>query len=87
MDKLQFIALIAQLALEHGASISSWLRTLRHNAAVGGKPKSHHLTGHAADLVLDDHDRAPKLIAAAQKLGLQAFDDKTHVHVQTTAHV
>lgn len=64
-------------------SVSSFVRTRAHNAAVGGDPMSQHLLGTAADLVPDDGDMAG-LEAWCRSLGVFGYvlNEGDHVHVQ-----
>lgn len=78
-DALASMAL--RLAVDYDASITSWRRTPRHNAAVGGAPASKHLSGHAVDLVLDDPSRTAALLAEARAAGLVAIPESDHIHL------
>lgn len=83
MTKFQhFIESVLRLALEHRASVTSWVRTTKRNTEVGGHPASQHLTGTAVDLVLDDFTRKEELLKAARKLNLIAIDEGDHIHIQ-----
>jgi len=78
-----FGELLLQICERHNASVTSWKRSKAHNLAVGGRPDSRHLEGLGADLVLDDPHELPLLITHAANLGLAAFWDVDHVHIQT----
>lgn len=83
MTKFQhFVENILRLALEHRASVTSWIRTSQRNYQVGGHPQSQHLTGTAVDLVLDDFENKPAVLEAARKLNLVAIDEGDHIHIQ-----
>lgn len=77
-----FLANIVWLCGEHDASVTSWLRTPARNKQVGGHPQSQHLIGTAIDLVCDQEDDKQPLMEAARKLGLIAFDEGDHIHIQ-----
>lgn len=67
-------------------SSTSGKRSVKHNAAVGGNPKSKHLYGLAQDYV-SDHGRFTKAIDTARFLGLWFKIGKTRaggkfLHVQ-----
>lgn len=83
MDKPTFYAFCEALCRIHNASETSGYRTRQRNTAVGGATRSRHLEGAARDLVLDENTVANRvaLVRDAQKLGLWALDEDTHVHV------
>jgi hypothetical protein len=64
-----------------GTVMSSNLRSPDHNAKVGGKPNSRHLTGEGADYVVPPQHKA-RFIEMARKGGYVAIDEGDHVHVQ-----
>lgn len=68
--KPEFLAQLEKLreVLGHPISISSGYRCEPHNAQVGGKTNSKHLTGEAADIVCPDSWSAYWLIKAALHL-------------------
>ena len=68
-------------------SVTSGVRTIGHNAAVGGSPVSKHVLhmgGMADDLVPDKNtlELRGELVQAAHALGLWALDEVSHVHIQ-----
>lgn len=65
-----------------GGKVSSTFRTPAHNAEVGGKPNSQHLTGNAMDVVFPNANAKRMAIDAARKNGYQAIDEGDHVHFQ-----
>lgn len=66
-----------------GGSVSSWIRSSKHNKAVGGVPLSLHKVGLAVDVILDEPTDAVKarFIEACEKAGLKALDEGNHIHV------
>lgn len=69
----------------HG-SVTSWVRTPNRNSAVGGVMRSHHLSGLAVDVVLDEPlthkiatDARHKLAA---DLGLRLVIEGDHDHLE-----
>ena len=64
------------------ASITSWGRTLKRNAAVGGVPDSAHLIWKGADVVYDDPVAADVRLAIAKRLGLMIVVEGDHDHIQ-----
>jgi len=68
-------------ALQHfpGSTMSSWWRTVAHNASVGGNAESQHLIGLAIDV-------APKVSIDAFRKKLPRpytlIDEGDHLHVQ-----
>lgn len=75
-DKIRCLALLFDL------SVTSWLRSRKHNAAVGGVRDSRHLYGLAVDVVLDDPGERQFFITEATRFGLQVIDEGDHLHVQ-----
>jgi hypothetical protein len=91
MTRAEFTEMVAELCEKHGGSVTSWIRTAKHNAKVGGKVTSRHRTGFGCDVVLDaDEDgiagNDAKAIALFQEdciaHGLVGIDEGDHVHVQ-----
>lgn len=63
--------------------LSSAYRCQVHNAAVGGKSDSAHLTGHAADILChNNHDRYD-LLTVALKLFTRIGIHGSFIHVDT----
>jgi hypothetical protein len=77
-----FIMLISALCTIHDCSVTSWIRTAKRNAAVGGTPHSRHISGFACDLVPDVPNERQELIRHAQLLGLQPVDEGDHIHIE-----
>lgn len=75
-DKIRCLALLFRL------SVTSWLRSRKHNAQVGGVDDSRHLLGLAVDIVLDDMNERFSLQEKAKQLGLQVIIEGDHLHVQ-----
>lgn len=64
--------------------ITSAIRSVAHNASVGGSPDSAHLTGHAVDIRAADsrtrwHIVGGLMAAGAKRVGI--YD--RHIHVDT----
>lgn len=60
-------------------TMTSWGRTIRKNAAVGGAARSQHLVWTAADFAGPDQAIVKR---RALSVGLIAIDEGDHVHVQ-----
>lgn len=75
-DKIRCLALFFPL------SVTSWLRSAKRNAQVGGVGDSRHLLGLAVDVVLDDAGNRDFFTNEAKRLGLQVIDEGDHLHVQ-----
>jgi hypothetical protein len=75
------VRLIWLLAV-HPGRVSSWMRSVAANNAVGGGEDSYHLDGCGADVVLDDHAHNSACVATAHLLELDAVDEGDHVHVE-----
>jgi hypothetical protein len=67
---------------ETGASVTSWIRTTRHNAVERGVPHSAHLIGLAVDVVYDEPVSEPDAQATARDLGLLLIREGDHDHLQ-----
>jgi hypothetical protein len=65
-----------------GGSVTSWIRSRAHNAAVGGVPHSAHVHGLGADVVYDAPVEAHKAHDLAASLGLTLIRESTHDHLQ-----
>ena len=63
-------------------SVTSWFRSAKRNAQVGGHPKSKHLVGLGLDIVLDDPKDKPKMVETLRAIGLSALDEGDHLHIQ-----
>jgi hypothetical protein len=63
-------------------SVTSWIRTPLHNAAVGGVPQSLHILGLAADVVFDQPPLPEAMRReAASVLDLHLIVEGDHDHV------
>lgn len=63
----ELIRLLNLLLHQFPASVDSLIRTEAHNHAVGGAPRSGHVSGSAADLLFDD----PLLLIPAGRFAMQ----------------
>lgn len=77
----------AALAAVPGATVTSRARTPQHNAEVGGKPNSYHLTDQARDFVPPAGMTIPQMAAQlkAAMPGMKVIAESDHVHVQPMA--
>lgn len=67
--------------LTHG-SVTSWVRSAKRNAEVGGVPDSQHLRGTGADIAYDAPLPLGVRASAAEQVGLQLISERTHDHLQ-----
>lgn len=65
MERLQHL----RVFYDKPIAITSGVRCLAHNSAVGGSPKSRHLVGNAADLAIDNAADRYRIAQLALKLG------------------
>jgi len=77
-----FLTKVLTLRLRHDFSITSWIRTPKHNIEVGGVLKSFHPLGLAVDCTLDNPANTQDLIRDAKRLGLDAIPESDHVHLE-----
>lgn len=66
--------------------ITSACRCEKHNAEVGGEPKSRHMAGQAVDIAFTDQAMLGRIIAALLRVGLTsmaASKPKNFIHVDT----
>ena len=85
-DRIKQVLNQAQQALDYSLSIRSGFRDPEHNAAVGGRPLSQHLSGNAVDISLaglNDVQRSQLVNALidAGALRLGAYSGNTGLHV------
>lgn len=78
---LVFSELVYAYCLTFSASETSGVRTVQHNAAVGGHPKSAHLAGLARDVVYDGGRPGVEADAWLQLRGLRRLWEGDHDHV------
>lgn len=79
---LSFCDLIFDLMDEFNISVSSWIRTPKHNKDVGGKINSNHLDGLGLDIILDNPKDKAKFCKRVNEMGLHWLDESDHIHVQ-----
>ncbi len=68
--------------LQDDDTVTSELRTLDENVAVGGEPDSQHLLGLAVDVVPGDGDQAALAVAFESEGLVAVVSEKGHVHAQ-----
>lgn len=82
MHALDFIYKILTLRIKHAFSVTSYIRTVKRNAAVQGVADSYHLIGLAVDAILDDASFQSRFITDCKKMGLKVIDESDHLHIQ-----
>jgi len=80
--QLDFAGRLLAIRRHTAVSVTSWGRTLRRNALVGGIDHSLHLDWLAADLVPDDPAQSQAVAELARRNGLQAVVEADHIHVE-----
>ena len=85
--RFDFWERVNDLCEKHNGSVSSGYRSKSRNTRVGGSEQSKHLTGWAADIVLDNMATAErdKFVIAAREMGLWVLDEADHIHLQGKA--
>ena len=66
-------------------SATSWFRSPKRNAKVGGNPKSKHLIGLGVDVIPDDWSILGAFTALANVHDLSVLDEGDHWHIQPRA--
>lgn len=82
MDPFDLARKTMLLCWRHKGSVTSWGRTVAHNAAVGGVANSWHLLFLGIDVVLDDQKKNFEFEADAVRLGLKPILEDDHYHLQ-----
>lgn len=82
---VEFAIAVYRACLLNGGSVTSWGRSLKRNAAVGGKRTSLHIPFLAVDVVLDEAERGQQFLEDCKSQGVEAFWDNDHFHVQVKA--
>ena len=78
-----FLDKIITLSIRYPLSVTSWIRSEKHNEQVGGNKNSRHLLGTAVDIVLDDRNETTRFISDAHRMDLVVVVETGHLHVQT----
>lgn len=76
-----FSELLYAYCLTFSASETSGFRTVQHNAAVDGHPKSAHLAGLARDVVYDGGRPAAEADTWLRTRGLKRLWEGDHDHI------
>lgn len=87
MTIAEFVTIVCKICFEYNCSVTSWIRTTKRNAAVGGHSRSRHMTGYGIDLVPDNWDDADAIVQKAHQSGLSALNEGDHIHIQTSGAV
>lgn len=82
MDPAAFWTAIITIGLATRGSVTSWLRSDRHNAAVGGAQGSLHTIGLAVDMIFDEPADALRAAIYFRRAGAHVLDEGNHLHVQ-----
>jgi hypothetical protein len=76
-----FAELLWGYTVTFSGSVTSWMRTVEHNAKVGGVEKSAHLYGVAADVVYDGSPPGPEADEWLRRRGLKRIREGDHDHI------
>ena len=76
-----FATAVRTLCQTYGGSVTSWGRTIAHNAAVGGVKGSAHTWWVGADVVWDSIP-TPSMAQEAFTAGLRVIHERDHDHFQ-----
>lgn len=79
----EFAEAVRVYAVITGASATSWGRTKKRNAVVGGVPYSAHRFWLGVDMVYDDAIEEQDAKEIAKRLGLRLIREGDHDHLQS----
>jgi len=82
MTPAQFGEALISYCFATRGSVSSWGRTRKHNAAVGGHPRSYHLVWLGADVIYDEKLDIDYRARMAARFGLKIVEESDHDHLQ-----
>ena len=82
MDLVSFCAIVHTIVIRNKGSVTSWIRSAKHNAAVGGVPNSLHLLGAAVDIVFDDPAGESQAIAEFTAAHIHTYKETDHLHAE-----
>ena len=86
VDKIGFLLDMEMICLLCGGSITSWIRTPKRNAQVGGGANSLHILGYAVDIVFDNGEGQERAMRIARKMGYDRSFEGDHLHVEYDTH-
>lgn len=81
MELADFAAHVFDYCLAFSGSVTSWVRSVDRNAAVGGVRNSQHLTGLAVDVVYDGAAPGPEATAWLAQRHLLRIPEGDHDHI------
>jgi hypothetical protein len=81
MDLEAFARAVHDYCAATAGSVTSWGRTVAHNAAVGGVPNSMHVRWRAVDVVYDRPLELGLADACAAAFDLQVLRETDHDHI------
>lgn len=79
----EFLYLVLVICFKFDCSVTSWIRTKKHNRNIGGKKGSLHTLGLAVDIVLDNPDKREDLLEFCHENVLHYYIEPDHIHIQT----
>lgn len=82
MTYVDFCVAVSQLSAVARFRVTSWWRSPVSNAKVGGVEDSWHQMGMACDVVPETVLDSERIKRFARKLGLEALDETTHLHLE-----
>lgn len=82
MRPFELMECVVFLCSKHRGSVTSWGRTPKHNADVGGVTDSYHQLWMGVDVVLDLMVENHSFEMDAKKLGLDPILEGDHYHLQ-----
>lgn len=81
--QVKFLTDILGLRDKYSFSVSSWIRSPKHNKQVGGHKYSKHMVALAVDVILDDPMTDLKgFIRDIELMGYIFKNEGDHIHVQ-----
>lgn len=82
MSPIEFIWKVLLLCYKWDGSVTSWIRTQKHNHQVGGVINSLHMVGLGCDVVFDWQGGDLEIQQDCKNFGLKALWEGDHWHLQ-----
>jgi hypothetical protein len=78
-----FCEKVAILCAATNGSVTSWIRSKKHNKDVGGVDNSLHQIALAVDTIHDTLEDKARAIKLGRRIDLLVIDEGDHLHIQS----